>query len=395
LRNWPRKSILVCSISLAAWSAGWAAGAGKTPALAVVDPNDAAQWEGSAKAAGWQVITYAAPAGAENIDSRVQALAAAVKQKVDAGDVDPNRIYLAGRAEATPMVFYTIARIPDLWAAGIALGGSPQGALDTGRLFAANFTNTPVLWVTGSPEQEATAAKLKTDGLNLETRSANGLTDAAIFEWLSQHMRDPFPTAVDCETNSPTFASCYWLQPVKFDVAERNDVLPSSRIVAGSGASLDLGGFGYKLDDPGPGLLVSFLPEKYNGPLKVGDRIMELDGKSIQNARQYRETMSKIVEEKQVVVMVQRGKQRNRLETRIVVPKIDASPTARVQGKYDAAEKQLVIISRSVTQMRVTVPEQWAGAGLFWNGLSMEKIDRPGCMLLTINKELLNAAGCQ
>jgi hypothetical protein len=45
--------------------------------------------------------------------------------------------------------------------------------------------------------------------------------------------------------------------------------------------------------------------------------------------------------------------------------------------------------------MRVTVPEQWAGAGLFWNGLSLEKIERPGCLLLTIDKELLHAAACQ
>ena len=361
--------------------------------MAVLDA-DASLWQSWAKATGWKTI-LAAPGAAGNIDARVQALAAAVKQAIANGDVDPNRIYVGGRGDSTAAVFYAISRIPDLWAAGIGLGGTPQGALDSGRIFAANFTNTPVLWVTANADQEALAARLKNAGMNLESRPATGLNDAAIFEWLARHVRDPFPAGVDCETNSPTFASCYWLQPVKFDIGERNDVLPSSRVIGGSGAMLDLGGFGYKLDDPGPGLLVSYLPEKYSGPLKLNDRILELDGKPIDNPRQFRDTLNKMAEEKRVTLMLERGKQRNRLESRIVLPPHDSAPTSRVQGKYEAADKQLLIASRSVTQMRVTIPEQWAGAGLFWNGLSLEKIEQSGCVLLTIDQELLHAAACQ
>ena len=71
----------------------------------------------------------------------------------------------------------------------------------------------------------------------------------------------------------------------KFDASERNDVLASTRIAGGAGAALDLGGFGFKTDEPGPGVLVTSLPEKYTGPLKMGDRLVALDGKPIENAR--------------------------------------------------------------------------------------------------------------
>ena len=138
---------------------------------------------------------------------------------------------------------------------------------------------------------QALAEKLKSAGLNLEWRLAKGVTNGDVFEWLAGHQRDEFPAAIDCETNSPTFARCYWIRMAKFDASERNDVLPSTRLAGGSGAALDLGAFSYSATDAGPGVLVSHLPEKYSGPLKMGDRIVALDGKPIQDARQFAETM--------------------------------------------------------------------------------------------------------
>jgi hypothetical protein len=44
--------------------------------------------------------------------------------------------------------------------------------------------------------------------------------------------------------------------------------------------------------------------------------------------------------------------------------------------------------------MRVNIPPQWVPADLYWNGLSIEDLAKPGCYLLTIDKELLNAAPC-
>lgn len=361
--------------------------------MALLDGADAAQWKTWVETAGWKVIAPSEPAG--NIDASVQALAKAVEAAEASGAVDAAHVYMAGRGEAAAGVFYAISRVPDLFAAGLALGGSPQPAIDSGRIFAINFTNTPVLWVTAGANDEALAQKLKAAGINVEWRSSAGLGNSVVFDWLARHTHEAYPAEVDCETNSPTFARCYWLEPVKFDVNERNDVLPSTRLAAGSEAALDLGGFGYKPDDAGPGVQVSYLPKGYSGPLKMGDRIVEIEGKPVADGRAFREMMGQYKEEKPVVVMVQRGKGRQRLETRVLIPRTDATPTARVQGKFERDDNLVLVISRSVTQMRVTIPEPWVGAGLLWDGLSLEKIEKPGCILLTMEKELLHAGECK
>ena len=394
-KSWSAKSALVCvTISLLACAPAAAQPApSKTPAIALIDAADAPQWQTWAKDIGWQVLAPATTPG--NFDQRVLALASTVRDAIQTSNVDPARVYIAGRAEAAAAVLYTISRVPDLWAAGLALGGSPQPAIDTNRIFTANFTNVPVLWASAGADDEALAAKLKKAGLNIEWRSANGFTNAAVLEWLAQHHRDDFPAEIDCETNSPNFAHCYWIEMSKFDVNERNDVLPTTVLPGGSGAALDLGGFGYKTDDPGPGILVSYLPDKYNGPLKMNDRIMALDGKPLENAARFAETMNRTTDERPVVATVQRGKDRIRVETRIVVPRRDNLVTARVEAQYLAADKEIQIVSRTISEMRVTIPPEWAlGGKLYWNGLSLEKIDSPGCIILTIEKELLHAARC-
>jgi predicted esterase len=368
-----------------------AAQAPPAAALAVVDQEDALQWQAWAKESGWRVIT-AAPAA--NPDARVQALAAAVDEAVKAG-LDPSRIYLVGRGAGTAGVFYTISRVPDRWAAALAIDGSPQPAIDTDRIYTANFANVPVLWASGGAGDEALAGKLKEAGMKLEWRTSNGLTSKTAFEWLARHKRDAFPGEIDCETNSPIFARCYWIQMMKFDPRERNDVLPSTKLQGANGASLNLGGFGYKPDEPGPGVLVSVLPEKYSGPLKMGDRIVALDGRPIENARAYLEMMSRYTEDKPAVATVQRGKDRIRLETRVVLPRRDATVTARVEAQFLPADREIQIVSRTVTEMRVTVPPQWAqDSRLLWNGLTLEKVEGPGCFVLTVEKELLHAAKC-
>jgi predicted esterase len=395
-KNWSRRSVLACGIIslLACGSAAAQPAAKKTPAIALVDGADAAQWRNWSGERGWQVIAPAGPAN-PSIDLRVQALASAVEDAIRNSGADPARVYLAGRGDAAAAVFYAISRVPDLWAAGVALGGSPKPAIDTQRVFAANFTNVPVLWIGGADDQ-ALADKLKAAGLNLEWRpAASGPSAAAVFEWLAGHQRDEFPVSIDCETNSPAFARCYWIQMSRFDANERNDVLPPTRVPGGSGAALDLGSFSYQTGDPGPGVLVSSLGEKYSGPLKVGDRIVALDGKEISNARQFAETMDKAAEEKPVVVMVQRGKQHVRVETRIVLPRRDAGVTARVEAQYLPADNEIQIVSRMVRVMRVTVPPHWLPATLYWNGLSLENLKEPGCWVLALEKELLHATKCR
>ena len=164
---------------------------------------------------------------------------------------------------------------------------------------------------------------------------------------------------------------------------------------AASGAALDLGGFIFKTDDPGPGVPVTSLPEKYNGPLKAGDRLIALDGKPLASAVQYLELMEKVTEERAAVVTVQRGKERIRVETRITLPRRETGVTSRVEAQYLPADKEIQIVSRTITEMRVTVPPEWVPAALLWNGLTLENLKEAGCWTLSVQKELLHAEKCK
>ena len=392
MKNWPRKFALACgTISLLAGAA--AQPAAKPPAIALLDSGDAAQWQTWTKDLGWRVIAPKIDAEA-TIDARILALEKGVLADIQNGSADPARIYLAGRGDATAAVFYTIARVPDLWAAAVALGGSPQPAIDSGRLFTANFSDVPVLWAGAGPTDRAAAEALQMAGLTLDFRDAQGLTAAAVMQWLAPHTRPTHPAAIDCETNSPSFARCYWIQMTKFDPRERNDVLETTRMQPAVSAALDLGGFRFLKDEPGPGVLVSQLPEKYSGPLKIGDRIVALDGRDIPDARRYLEMMAQITEERPAVATIQRGKERIRLDTQIVIPKPAAVVTARVQAKYLPEEHEVQIVSRAVTEMRVEIPAEWVPSMLNWNGVPLENLQAPGCRLLSMEKAIEKAAAC-
>lgn len=403
MRNWSRKFAPACGIiSLLAAAAraqsdlpvpAAPAAPPRTPAIAVLDAADAAEWQTWVKDLGWKVIVPAEPA--QNVvDERAKALDTAVHEAIEKSGVDPERIYLAGRGDSSVAAFYTVSRIPDLWAAAILLGGSPESSIATGRIFAVNYTLVPVLWVSAGAADRDLAVKLKEAGVNIEWRPAASITNNLVLDWLRSHRRDEFPLSIDCETNSPTFGRCYWIQMTKFDASERNDVLPATRLNPTSGATLDLGNFGFKRDDPGPGVLVSFLGEKYNGPLKMGDRIIEFEGKPIKDSHAYIDLMNQVVSNRRVVIMVLRGKERQRIETTVLAPHRETTPTARVQARYDPETRQIEVISRTVTEMRATVPPQWIPSGLNWNGLSIEEINKPGCILLKMDKEILHAEVC-
>lgn len=393
LKNWRNGFARACA-TISLLLCPLAAQPAKAPAVALIDPADAVQWQKWTGELGWKVIVPEGNPGS-NIDQRVLALAASVNAAIKSGAVDPAHVYLAGRGDAAAAVFYTIARVPDLWAAGAALGGSPKPALDTNRIFAANFTNVPVIWLSGD-DAKPLVDKLTAARLNLEWKSvAGGANAAGVIQWLAQHKREDFPLAIDCETNSPTFASCYWIQLTKFDPLERNDVLESTRIAGGNGAALDLGGFAFRLDDPGPGVLVTELPEKYSGPLKVNDRLAALDGKPLANVAQYLEWLEKVAEERPVTITVQRGKDRVRVETRVTLLRRDSGVSARVEAQYLPADKEIQIVSRTITEMRITVPPAWVPATLLWNGLALENLKEPGCWMLSLQKELLHAEKCK
>lgn len=293
--------------------------------------------------------------------------------------------YLLGAGPSTPAVFYAAARAPDLWAAALAISGSPKAAVDSDRLFAANTSNLPVGWAVTENDQQAAASfsqKLMAAGFNLKLLE-NPTVDQAL-RFLAAGRHNPFPEAIDCETGTPALARCYWIRMTEFDPQLRNDALGSSRVAPELQASLDLGGFGYQLSAPGPGVLVEWLPPNYKGPLRLQDRIVALSGTPLADARHYVELMRQVREEKPVAVMIQRGNERLRLTTRYQLPARREVLTARVKAHYAAEAKEIVIISRSVAALEITVPPQWVPAAINWNGSAVAAPENPGCYLVSL-----------
>lgn len=366
----------------------------KSPLLVLLG-GDSKTWEAWCKQRGWQMLEPWSKASDQAFDLRVKDLAAKVEEAARRPPVDERRIYLAGQGEAASAVFYVVSRTPDLWAAAVAAGGSPRAAIDSNRLYAANTTNVPVLWLSGDKAEEPLGQRLKSAGFNLEWREETAARPAEILDWLAAHERDPYPATADCETGAPLFARCYWVEMTRFDPAERNDVLGSTRVPPiGSGAGLAIGPFGYNPAAPGPGVLVTWLPEKYEGPLKLNDRIVAVGGKEVRDGRQYEQMMYQTFDEKPVVVMIGRGERRIRLETRITLPHREETVTARVQARYLPETKEVLVISRTVTQMKLTLPESWIPADINWNGTQVAKADAAGCWLLEEKKELLTGKRC-
>jgi hypothetical protein len=386
-------SRVACALLIAALAC--AAQTPKAPLLVLLG-GDAKIWQSSCEQRGWQFLDPSSGMAEKGIDQRVKALAAKIEEAQKSSSVDPNRVYLAAQGNAVSTLLYIASRTPDIWAAAVAVGGSARGAIDTNRLFAANTTNLPILWLFSNKEEEPLGKKLESAGLNLEWREPTAAKPSEIFDWLAAHERDPFPTMADCETGSPLFTHCYWVEITKFDPAERNEVLDSTRVEPlGSNAALDLGLFGYNPAEPGPGVVVASLPDKYSGPLKVNDRIIALGGKELKDGAEYAQILYQTFEVKPVVVMIERGKEHLRLETKIVMSPRAETVTARVRAQYLPDMQEVEVVSRAVTQMKVTVPAAWLPAKIQWNGTEVANATTAGCWLLDERKELLTAKRCE
>jgi hypothetical protein len=330
-------------------------------------------WQQAALARGWNLAAPAniAPAASDTYAKALEAVVADVLPRVSG---DPLRVYLVGAGPGVAAAFYARGRVPHLWAAAFAAAGDPKPAIDSNRLFAASAEAVPLLWA-GRGEDELVRERLRVARYPLEWREAAGLKPGEEMDWLAGHSRPAYPPRIDCETGSLTFARCWWLEITKPDPARRNDVLAYSRVTPGSGASLALGGFGY--DAAGV-----VLPENYSGPLKPGDRIVSVGGVKTADGRDYARLMDEARDEKPVAVVVQRGKERVRLETRIVLPKREENVTARVRAEWTPETRELLILSRGVAEMRIDLPQAWVPATINWNGQETAKADAAGCWIV-------------
>jgi len=116
--------------------------------------------------------------------------------------------------------------------------------------------------------------------------------------------------------------------------------------------------------------------------LRLRDRIVSIAGSAIAGPQEYVKYMDAVREEKTVAVMLGRGTARMRIETKIILPQRAENVTARVQGHYLLDQKEIQIVSRAVTELRLAVPPHWIPAKLTWNGSELGQTDKPGCWLL-------------
>lgn len=348
---------------------------GPTPLLVAADESWDL-WMRVAGVRGWRLVAPANLAPAAS-DPYAKALEVIVADALKRMPVDPARVYLVGAGRGVAPVFYARGRVPHLWAAAFAALGDPKPAIDSNRLFAANPGLVPLLWA-ARPEDALIRQKLQAADYPFEWRDANQLKAGEETAFLAANARPAHPAQIDCETGNLGFARCYWLEITKPDPARRNDVLRPSRVTPGSGAYLDLGGFGYD-----SAAVVAWLPEGYKGKLKLGDRIVSVGGTKIADGAAYARLMEETREQKPVGLVVERGKERIRIETRVLLPKREETVTARLRAEWSQENRELLIVSRGVAGMKLDLPQAWSPAAINWNGREILKADAPGCWIIS------------
>lgn len=351
------------------------------PLLIVLSPQPD-PWAELATSRGWLAAAPAISSVPPVWDAVIRSVEGEIAKHEGA---DASRVYLIAEGPAAGLAVYMASRVPHLFAAVAAAGGSAKPAIDTNRLFRANLSQVPALWVNSADDvgrERLSAARV---------RFQPAATGTEVIEFLASHNRAEPPAKVDCETGNPQFGRCFWIEMTRFDPSRRNDVLALSRVIPGAGAYLDLGGFGYDPAKPGPGLEVGWLPDGYKGPLKKGDRIVAVGGSPIEDARAYVRLMDQVREERPTAVTVMRGKDRVRLETRVLLPRREENVTARVQAEHLPDSAELQIISRGVTELRVHWHDKWPVAAVNWNGREAGRIAGAGCWLIAENTQ---AAPC-
>ena len=363
----------------------------KAPLLVFLDPSPRDAWERLAAARGWRFLATSLPPS----DPAMKSLESQVREAIGRFGADPERVYLAGQGNGVPAVFLAASRLPGLWTAALAIGGNVRPAVNSNRLFGANTQLIPLLWYTDTPSDDPSRRRLAAAEFNLEVRPAQGATAEQALDWLATHRRDLYPASVDCETGSPAFPRCYWLEITGFDPRKRNDVLGTTRVNPGSGATLNLGAFGFDAAAPGPGVEIVWLPPDYAGPLKLHDRIVSVGGKAIADAREYMAIMDQTFEEKAAAIVVLRGNQRQRIEARIVLPERQEPITARVQGTWLTASREIQIISRAVSKLKADVPAAWTPVSINWNGIEVAKAAAAGCWELSMETDPPVARRCE
>ncbi len=261
-------------------------------------------------------------------------------------NVNFSRVYLLGESQ---FVTFGVSRLPDVWAAAAWMGGDVKLAIATNKIFSGNGALIPKL--EAKSEKEA-------------------------IEFVEKQEQLPMPAKVDCETGNQAFTRCYYLQITKFDMRMMNQALGTTRISSGPQVSLAIGNFAYT-----PDLEIT----KPVGPLKMGDRILAVNGKEVNEHNAYEQLIARLNEDREVTLTVQRGKQRVRIETTAKIAKREEPLSARIQAEYFPDSKELLVISRAVGEFVVQLPRPWTGATINWNGVEVNKNTAAGCWVVSMS----------
>lgn len=344
------------------------------------------QWEGAVGARGWHlVLPWTEGRFAFHSEEGLRSLRAILADYRGRHAVDARRVYLVGHGDGAPGVFLALSRLPDQWAAALAIGGDVNRAIESNRLYAGNAAGIPLRWLYEADRAEllrGAIRRLQFAGIEGQFEAASEFRLDQAIEWLSRYQSRELPTTVDYETGSAEFRSGYWAEIMEFDFAQRNDVLASTRVDPGTGAFLRLGGFGYDPNGKGPGVPVKWLPANYKGPLQMDDCIVSIAGKQVQDAAHYAEMMDAQRESRDVGIILLRKGKNIRIETRIVIPQREEVDTARIVAEYLPDSKEILVVTRGVRTASLKVPPQWAPVRLNWNGTELVEQAEAGCWLL-------------
>src|SRR6185436_20940809 len=126
------------------------------------------QWQPVTASHGWNCAMPFVAGVSDGAVRAVQLVVADIQKRLP--KVDETRVYLAGIGASTPEVFYTLTRSPDVWAAALAIQGSPAQAINSYKLYGANTQAAPLLWIAPAAEADLFRPKLSTAAFNFETR---------------------------------------------------------------------------------------------------------------------------------------------------------------------------------------------------------------------------------
>ena len=146
-------------------------------------------------------------------------------------DVDPDRVWLAGRGKSVPAALAAADAFPQRFAAALGVAG------DAGEARPDNLVNVPVLLVGGGARARAlveAARALGIDGIALET----GVDPAGQWDWLVAQRRDPWPERVTVSPGDPFPTRAHWLRiaPTAPDARVHGRIVRASNTVVLEGA---------------------------------------------------------------------------------------------------------------------------------------------------------------